>query len=178
MEVRSNGGEDFAELGRRFKAAGENGAAIRKATTKAVQAKLAKIVDEQQRTARSMAVKGVKGRGTARRDQFNSKRKRALKGGHGLRASVARGIKSKVSYTGRKLGARITVDPKGLPQSQRKLPRYLNRPKGWRHPVWGNRERWVEQHGEPYFDDPIRRHRDEVRKAVQDEVNNVMRTLK
>lgn len=178
MEVRSNGGADFKALGVKFRKAGKDGAAIRKATTKTVRGHLEKIVDEQKHEAQTMTVKGTRGHGSRRREQFHgAHRKRALRGGHGLRRAVARGIKSKVAYTGYKLGARITVDSSALPSSQRKLPRNLNRRSGWRHPVWGNRDRWVDQFGEPFFDDPIRRHRRQVRKDVQSTVDEVMRTL-
>lgn len=178
MEIRSNGGADFRALGLRFRRAGRDGAAIRSATTKRIRAILNRIVDEQKHAAQTMNVKGTRGRGALRREQFHgSRRRRALRGGHGLRRAVARGIKSKVAYSGYKLGARIVADSAALPASQRKLPRYLNRRRGWRHPVWGHRDRWVEQRGEPYFDDPIRRHRRQVRKDVQAVVDDVMRTL-
>lgn len=178
MEVRSNGGADFKALGVKFRKAGKDGAAIRKATTKTIRGHLQKIVDEQKHEAQTMTVKGTRGHGSRRREQFHgAHRKRAQRGGHSLRAAVARGIKSKVSYAGYKLGARIVADSAAMPASQRKLPRYLNRAKGWRHPVWGNRDRWVDQHGEPYFDDPIRRHRRQVRKDIEATVNDVMRTL-
>lgn len=179
MEIRSDGGHDFADLGRRFRAAGQNGAAMRRALTKAIQDQLKRITDEQKRAALSMQVKGTKGHGARRREQFHGAHsKRAARGGHGLRSAVASSIKSKVAYSGRKLGARISVDVSKLPQSQRRLPRNLDSPRGWRHPVWGNRERWVGQHGEPYFTRPIQRHRDEVRRAVHDAVDDVMRELK
>lgn len=179
MEIRSNGGVDFAALGKRFRAAGANGAVIRKALTKAIQAELKKIIAEQQRRARAMRVKGVKGRGSNRRESFTAvRRKRAQRGGYGLRETTARSIKSRVSYSGRKVGARIYVDSSVFPQSQRRLPRSLNSPRGWRHPVWGHRDRWVAQKGEEYFDDPIRDHRGAVRKAVYMAVDDTMRKLR
>lgn len=178
MEVRSNGGADFKALGLKFRRAGKDGAAIRKATTKTIRGHLDKIVDEQKHEAQTMTVKGTRGHGSRRREQFHgAHRKRALRGGHGLRSAVARGIKSKVSYSGFKLGARIVADTSALPASQRKLAAYLNRTRGWRHPVWGNRDRWVEQRGEPYFDRPIQRHRRQVRRDIEAAVNDVMRTL-
>lgn len=178
MEVRSNGGADFKALGVKFRKAGKDGAAIRAATTKTIRGHLAKIVDEQKHEVQTMKVKGVRGRGSLRREQYHlAHRKRAARGGHSLRASVARGIKSKVAYSGYKLGARIVADSAAMPASQRKLPGYLNRRRGWRHPTWAHRDRWVQQVGEPYFDDPIRRHRKQVRKDVQATVDDVMRTL-
>jgi len=180
MEIRSNGGDDFKALGKKFRAAGKGGAAIRKATTKTIQGHLKRIVDEQKREAETMPIKGVKGHGSRRREAFHKAHsKRARRGGYGLRSSVARAIKSRVSYSGFKLGASIRVDSRTLPQSQRKLPRYLNSPKGWRHPVWAHRDRWVRQiSGVAYFDKPIERNRDRVRRDVAATVAEVMRTLK
>lgn len=178
MEIKSNGGADFAALGRRFRAAGKGGAAIRKTLTARIQAELKKITAEQKAMAAGMKVKGAGGGGTSRREMYAaSKSSRRRRDGYGLRAATARTIKSRVAYSGRKLGAAIYTDVSGLPQSQRRLPRYLNAKKGWRHPVWGNRQIWVRQVGEPYFDTPIDRHRTRVRKAVEQAVTEVMREL-
>lgn len=184
MEIRTNGGDDFRQLAGKFKRAGANGAAIRKALTKRIQSLLKVITDEQKRDLLAMQVRGVGGRGGTRRAGFAAaqaarrKRPRKVSGGFGLRASTARAIKSKVNYTGFKIGARISVDPSALPPSQRRLPRHLDNPDGWRHPVWGNRDVWAQQFGSPYFSGPISRHRHQVRRDVRDAVNDVMRTLK
>lgn len=179
MEVTSNGGADFRELGRRFRAAGEGGAAMRKALTKRVKGILDVIVSEQKRRVTSMKVKGTGGRGSRRRAQFHAARsKRKSRHGHGLRTTIASGITSKVSYSGYKIGARISVQGNKLPQSQRTLPRRLNSKKGWRHPLFGNRQHWYTQHGEPYFDEPIERHKKDVRREVNAAAAEVMNTLK
>lgn len=188
MDVQTNGGADFKALGAKFRAAGKNGAAVRKATTSFIQAKLKVIVEEQQRDARSMKVKGTRGGGARRRQAVDAaaiaraaakgRKARARRGGYGLRAMTAAAIKSKVSYSGRKLGARITVDTSKFPASQKSLPRHLDSPKGWRHPVFANRAKWVAQKGEPYFTWPIKRHAGTIRRDVSAAVNAVMRTLK
>lgn len=199
MDVRTSGAEDFKRLSAKFRAAGANGAAIRKATTATVQKRLARITDEQKSAALNvkMTVKSnapnarVRNStksigGTRRREAFHQSARlrgrnvRARVGGYGLRASTARAIKSKVNYTGRKLGARVLVDPSAMPPSQRRLPRHLDNPRGWRHPTFHNRTSrgWVTQYGEPYFSSPIERHRDEVRREIKADVDEVMRTLK
>lgn len=184
MDVRVSGADDFKRLAAKFKAAGKDGAAIRKKLTVTIQRRLARITDEQKAEALGMRVRGVKGGGTARRQAFHEaarlrgRRPRAPKGGHGLRAATARAIKSKVTYTGRKLGARLLVDPSAMPPSQRRLPKHLDNPRGWRHPVWGNRSRWVKQVGEPYFTRPIERHRELVRREIKADIDEVLRTLK
>lgn len=184
MDVRVDGVDDFKRLAAKFKAAGANGAAIRKKLTATIQKRLARIVEEQKALALAMSVKGVKGSGTARREAFHKsarlrgKKVRDRKGGYGLRAATARGIKSKVNYTGRKLGARVLVDSSAMPPSQRNLPKHLDNPRGWRHPVFGNRAKWVKQVGEPYFTRPIERHREAVSREIKEDVDEVMRTLK
>jgi len=183
VDVQVSGGEAFKRLGQRFRAAGRDGAEMRKALTKTIQKYLDVIVREQKAAAVGMKVKGVKGRGTLRRQSFHQsaslrgRKVRARKGGYGLRAAVAQGIKGKVSYSGRKLGARITVETSHMPPSQRNLPRHLDNPKGWRHPVFGDRETWVKQVGEPYFSGPIERHLAQVRRDIRAAVDDVMRRL-
>lgn len=197
MDVRVSGADDFKRLAARFKAAGKDGAAVRKTLTKTIQKRLAVITAEQKAAALSMkmTVKSSTGNkrrrststgGTKRRQAFHEaarlrgRRPRAPKGGHGLRAATARAIKSKVNYTGRKLGARLIVDPSAMPPSQRRLPRHLDNPRGWRHPTFNNRTSrgWVTQHGEPYFSTPIARHRDVVRREIKADIDEVLRTLK
>ncbi len=183
MEISTSGGENFKRLGMRFRAAGKDGAEIRRATTKTVQKHLDVIVREQRAAVLGMKVKGARGSGTRRRQAFHQaaslrgRKVRERKGGYGLRAAVAQGIKGKVSYSGRKLGARISAENSHLPPSQRKLPRYLDREKGWRHPLFGHREHWYAQFGEPYFTDPIKRHQTQVRRDIRATVDDVMRRI-
>lgn len=187
MDVRTSGADDFKRLAGKFRAAGVNGAAIRKTLTKTIQKRLSRIAEEQKSAALSMSVKGVKSTGGTRRRQafheaarLRGRNVRARKGGHGLRASTARAIKSKVNYTGRRLGARLLVDPSAMPPSQRRLPRHLDNPRGWRHPTFNNRTArgWVTQYGEPYFSRPISRHREAVVREIKNDIDQVMRTLR
>jgi hypothetical protein len=206
VDIRFDDRAAFAQLAKKFRAAGKGGAAIRKALTATIQKELKSVVTDIQTEARSMSIRGVRnpgsrvrltssGRGSQARERFDAAKemRRAAKamakgkkvrarhrGGlsTGLRERVAHSVKSRVQYTGFRLGAKVYVDGSNFPGSQRKLPRHLNNPAGWRHPVWGNRDRWAREVGEPYFDRPIGRHRDRVRKNVAVAVNNVMRTLK
>lgn len=186
MEVTTNGGSDFAALASKFRAAGKDGAAIRKALTKTIQTHLARITDEQKSAIMAWKTGGVTGRGGHRRKAFTeAKARRKLEAGHktrarkthSLRSYIKGAIKSRVAYTGYKLGAKVYVEPSALPPSQRKLPKHVDSLR-WRHPVWGHRDRWVTQHGTPYFSGPIKRHREQVRRDVQAAVDQVMRTLK
>jgi hypothetical protein len=185
--ITSNGGSDFRDLAAKFKAAGAHGAAVRKASTKAIQGHLKKITDEQKAEIMDWRPGGVSGRGEVRRRQFTeaqaarqfarSGRRRRPRASHSLRSYIRGAIKSRVAYTGRRIGARIFVDPQALPPSQRQLPKHVDNPRGWRHPVWGHRDRWVRQAGTPYFSGPIERRRSQIERDVQAEVDKVMRTL-
>ncbi len=179
MDITSNGGSDFRQLAGEFRKAGKDGAAVRKALTKVIQAELKTIVAEQKRNFLAVESRGVSGRGTARREAFFMAHHKRNRGTHGLRAASARSIKSKVNYTGRRIGARISIDASMLPRSQRKMPAHINRGRV-RHPVWGHRDRWVQQTFTPpgAFDKPIIRHRQAVRRKVEAAVTEVLRTLK
>jgi hypothetical protein len=185
--ITSNGGTDFRQLAAKFKAAGQHGAAVRKATTKAIQSHLSRITDEQKAEIMAWKPGGVSGRGETRRQRYSeaqaasrfarSGRTRRPRASHSLRSYIRGAIKSRVAYTGRRIGAKIFVDPSALPPSQRNLPKHVDNPRGWRHPVWGHRDRWSHQSGTPYFSGPIERHYTRIAADVQAEVDKAMRTL-
>lgn len=87
--------------------------------------------------------------------------------GAGLRDSIARCVSAAVSASG-PAGVNATWRTRAdrMPNLQRKLPKDFNNPKGWRHPVFGNRDVWVKQTGTPYFDAVIQKHRDELADSV------------
>lgn len=68
-----------------------------------------------------------------------------------LRQQIAAASGSSVSASDKKVALAFRVRAGNLPPSQRKLPRRWDKPDGWRHPVFGNRNVWVKQVGSPYF---------------------------
>lgn len=68
-----------------------------------------------------------------------------------LREQIAAASGSSVSASATKVALGFRVRASKLPPSQRKLPRRWDKPDGWRHPVYGNRNVWVPQKGHPYF---------------------------
>ena len=203
MDITFSDRGQFSQLAGKFRRACKGGAAIRKELTAAIQSELKSVVSDIQRDARGMNVRGQRtgsrtrvsrGFGSRARAQFDAAAemrrasKAAVRGrtvrarrsslGTGLRERVARSVKSKVQYTGFRLGAKVYVEVSNFPHSQRKLPRHLNRPGGWRHPVFGNRSVWAAEFGEPYFDRPIRRHEARVRRNVKLAVDRVIRILR
>ncbi|MEU9643596.1 hypothetical protein [Streptomyces sp. NPDC048188] len=73
--------------------------------------------------------------------------------GPALKTSIARKIRPEVRITGKFPGAKIkafkTKNLRNFPNA----PKRTNRASGWRHPVYGNREVWVQQTGKvKWFD--------------------------
>lgn len=84
-----------------------------------------------------------------------------------LRATIAREVKVQTRWSGRNTGVRIRVGKRKMPRGFRNAPKRLNSGRGWRHPVFGDLETWVQQSGRPsWFHDATRSHRPEVRRAV------------
>lgn len=65
---------------------------------------------------------------------------------------------------------RVTTKNSLLPPEQRALPRLMNRGR-WRHPVFGNRDVWVEQRpgNRGWFTDTLNAKRPAIRKAIERE---------
>jgi hypothetical protein len=121
-------------------------------------------------TARKRAEK----RGTTEEAERAAHRaKQAVKAasGAGLRDTIARAVSTSVSTSG-PAGVNATWRTRAdrMPNRQRKLPKNFNNPKGWRHPVFGNRNVWATQLGRPYFDVVIKKHRDELAEKVSQAV--------
>lgn len=84
-----------------------------------------------------------------------------------LRTNVLKNMKAQARLSGRRTGARISIKKTPDIRGFANAPKRLNRKKGWRHPVFGDREHWVAQIGKPeYFDRPLHENRDQYRKAV------------
>ena len=83
-----------------------------------------------------------------------------------LREQIAKATGSAVSSSDKKVALAFKVRAGNLPPSQRKLPRRWDLPGGWRHPVYGNRNVWVKQVGNPYFRTTITANRGQVTGSV------------
>lgn len=103
-------------------------------------------------------------------------------GGHGtatpaLRTTIASRIRVAVRGTGARAGVRVSVGRTPQIRGFRNAPKRLNR-EDFRHPVFGNREKWVSQRGAPgWFDDPLRERRDEMRAAVERAVEDMSQRI-
>lgn len=104
----------------------------------------------------------------AERTAHRAKQAAKAEAGAGLRESIANAVTGSISTGSRSTGVSITwkVRAAKMANSQRRLPRDFNRAKGWRHPVFGDRENWVVQRGTPYFDPVIKRYQEELGQHV------------
>ena len=85
-----------------------------------------------------------------------------------MKTAIARKIRPEVRITGKFPGAKIkafkTKNIRNFPNA----PKRTNRASGWRHPVYGSREVWVQQSGKvKWFDHAFEGERDTYRRAVQ-----------
>ena len=95
-----------------------------------------------------------------------------------LRSAVARKIRPEVKLGGRWSGARVkafkTKNVRNFPNA----PKRLNRAGGWRHPVFGNREVWVQQRGKvDWFDRAFQGRESVYKAAVEQAMNNMARRI-
>ena len=98
--------------------------------------------------------------------------------GPALKTAIARKIRPEVRITGKFPGAKIkafkTKNLRNFPNA----PKRTNRSSGWRHPVYGNREVWVQQTGKvKWFDRAFEgqdgHYRRQVQFALADMVNRI-----
>lgn len=102
--------------------------------------------------------------------EHRAKQAAKAEAGAGLRESIARAVAGSISTSSARTGVSVTWKAAAakMPNRQRRLPKDFNSPKGWRHPVFGNRENWVAQKGTPFFDVVIKRHREDLGRKVVD----------
>jgi hypothetical protein len=98
--------------------------------------------------------------------------KSAANKSHSLRATISRNVKVSVTAKGVKF-----VLPKELIEKWEFPGRDLDRSIGWRHPVFGDKETWVTEHGNPWWantlNDSTPDFRDAVLQAVQETLDQL-----
>lgn len=149
--VSVDGAQRLKQLSRDLKAAGRGD--LQRDMRREIRAAGKPVVEDIRRAVLGVDVSSSRG-GTAPPDRSTGLRARVAKA-TGI-STTARGIRIRVS--GRRLG------------DDAKLAKYLDASLGryarWRHPVFGNRDNWAQQQGEPYFFNTIRKHTKDFRKAV------------
>lgn len=101
-----------------------------------------------------------------------------VKGQASLRRAVARRIRPVVRLSGFHAGVGVRARKTPTARGFSNAPQRLNSARGWRHPVFGDRNRWVVQFGRrDYFDGPLERRRAEFRVAVVDAMERTARKI-
>lgn len=166
--------KDYAVFAAKVKNADK---AIYKAMRKAINDETKKVVREVRQAALNLPSSGA-----AEADTYSAKKMGAF--GVGLRTALAASVESKIISRASKnlFGVRIRVSGtrfrelsgtyKGnKPRRPRKLPRYVEglgrKFQRWRHPVYGDRETWVQQSAKPFLMPTANKHRLAVREAVR-----------
>jgi hypothetical protein len=127
-----NGGNDLKRIAKELRHV-SNGREIRKRLTREIRREAKPIVPRVRSAILSIPSKG--------------------EGSTGLRSRLAKATKLQVRTTGRDAGVVIRVDGRKMPAGEGRLPAYMEgTKKPWRHPVYGNRNAWVQQQdSHPYF---------------------------
>ncbi|MGW1000480.1 hypothetical protein [Streptomyces sp. NPDC002520] len=95
----------------------------------------------------------------------------------GLRGSLSRATRIEVKTTGREAGVAIRVDGRKMPGHMKSLPSMVEGKKRWRHPVFGNREVWVDQPKHPYFYNVVRAAGPLARRAVSKVLDDISKEI-
>lgn len=157
MAVRSvqiTGTGQLLELSRRLRAAGQEG--VRSSMQRRVRRAAEPLRDELQATVRGLQISSPSGGGRHRPSPTTRP----------LRATIAAAIRISVRTT-QPVGARVWIDRSALPADMRALPDALNSGR-LRHPVFGNRHRWVTQWvtPAPWWDSTVRKHQPRMRAEI------------
>jgi hypothetical protein len=103
---------------------------------------------------------------------------RARRGQPSLRRLLAKATRVEVRTAGKHAGVRVRTDGRRMPSGMKALPGYAEgiRRRPWRHPVFGDRETWVDQQPFPRFYEAIGGPGDEAqaRRACEEAVETVL----
>jgi hypothetical protein len=95
-------------------------------------------------------------------NRLPSKGESRRRGRRPLRKEMARAVTLQVRTSGRQAGGAVFMNPKRMPDGKKSLPGYFERIPGktrLRHPVFGDRENWVQNQNVPaggYFTRTVR----------------------
>lgn len=167
----------YRQLAKQLRKAGRTD--LRKELRKKIADAGRPVLDDVKTAAREIPVTS-RGGGTSQRRKYNVDRATTVRAkasagrrGAGLRATIASATKLQVTAK----GVRFVVQSSKLPEDQRSLPRHLDSEKGWRHPVFGNKEEWVHQKGKPYFAVTIKRKAPAFRRAILDAMDAIRKMI-
>ena len=158
MEIESKPGDDYRIAIEKLR---RGPAIIRKDLNKTIRSATKPAQNKLKAAALGIKSKGTRGGGAGQRSaHLASRSKRGkvpLPKATGLRTNIAKGISTKISYSGFRTGVRIRADSQYLPDNQKVLLKLTNSGRRFRHPVMGS-DNWVSQQFEPghWFDDTMK----------------------
>jgi hypothetical protein len=134
----------------------ENGAVMRREFARNLRAAVRPAAEEAKSSIMTSDLLGLK--------------KRAGTDRTSLRVAIRKQVGTQVSLTARQAKVTVRVRKRDMPRNFKNAPKAWSLPQGWRHPVLGSGgQKWVPQIGKPgWFDIPLRSHREQYRRAVQD----------
>lgn len=97
---------------------------------------------------------------------------------NGLRGALSKATRLEVKTAGKQAGVAIRVDGRKMPSHMRSLPSMVEGKKRWRHPVFGNREVWVDQPKHPYFYNAVRVAGPASRRAVSRVLDGITKDIR
>ncbi|MEV7240459.1 hypothetical protein AB0N92_04235 [Streptomyces sp. NPDC093248] len=164
-DVRILNTGSLLELSRRLRAAG--GENIRQSMHRRIRRAAEPLRDDLQSTMRGLNIRS-QGR--------NSRGGGPSPNGRPLRATIAEAVRISVR-TGGSPGATVWLDKGRMPPDLKNVPDQLNEGR-LRHPVFGNRRRWVNQYASPpWWDTTLRQHRPRMEREVARVLDDVRRRL-
>jgi hypothetical protein len=97
----------------------------------------------------------------------------------GLRGRLSKATTLQVKTAGKQASVVIRVDGRKMPPRAKAVQSYLEGKKPrWRHPVYGNRDVWVQQPPKPYFYKVMRTAGPLTRRAVNRVMDGVTRDIR
>ncbi|GHH87808.1 hypothetical protein [Streptomyces capitiformicae] len=164
-DVRMLNTGSLLELQRRLRAAGDEN--IRRSMQRRIRRAAEPLKADLQSTMRGLEIRS-QGRSTRPGGPSPN--------GRPLRATIADAIRISVRTTGGNPGATVWIDQSRLPPDMRNIPARLNEGR-LRHPVFGNRRRWVNQYASAWWDQTTRRNRPRMESEVARVLDDVRRRL-
>ena len=158
-ELRIEGAEQLRSLARDLRKAGSEGKILRKNMRRAIQAAAEPMKRDVQAAALAIPAKGPKSTG--------------------LRAALAKSTKVQIITSGKKAGVRLFSSGKAMERTGHPatLAGYMEGLGRWRHPVFGDTDKWVPQTSHPYFYDTANRHLPAVQAGVIAAVDETAKAL-
>lgn len=97
----------------------------------------------------------------------------------GLRADIARAVQMKVDMraTSERIGIRVRLDGSKLRSHPKGIVAAYEGVRPWRHPLFGNRDKWVTQPSRGFLTEVVEADRSRVMREIEQTMNTIARKL-